>query len=139
MRRFILLGLLMIFVLPVNIYADENGTKVIDMRMCTGIADREPVGESDNFSNSLERIYCYTKVKTDNPPDYITHVWIYNNKTMANIKLNIKGNTWRTWSSKGIVHTWSGKWKVRAIDSNGELLMERDFALGSVLDDEEGY
>jgi len=92
----------------------------------TGLESRELVGEATEFDVSAGRIYCWTKITSENVPTTIKHVWYADAETAAEVPLNIKYPTTRTWSSKAI---WAGKWRVDVVNETGDVLASTDFTV----------
>lgn len=92
----------------------------------TGLESKELVGESTDFDVSAGRVYCWTRVVSDNVPTTIKHVWYADAEKAAEVPLNIKYPTTRTWSSKAI---WAGKWKVEVVGEAGDVLASADFTV----------
>ena len=92
----------------------------------TGLESRELVGEATEFDVSAGRIYCWTKITSENVPTTIKHVWYADAETAAEVPLNIKYPTTRTWSSKAI---WAGKWRVDVVSETGDVLASTDFTV----------
>ena len=92
----------------------------------TGLESREIVGESTEFDVSAGRVYCWTKIVSENVPTTITHVWYADGEKAAEVPLSISYPTTRTWSSKAI---WAGKWKVDVVSESGEVLDSRNFTV----------
>lgn len=88
----------------------------------TSVVDRQPVEIITEADDSLGKIYFFTNVRQLSG-DRITHRWIYQDKTKAEISFDIKGDRWRVWSSKNIWHTWTGKWTVEVVDQLGKVLL----------------
>lgn len=92
----------------------------------TGVESRELVGEATEFDVSAGRIYCWTKITSENVPTTIKHVWYADAETAAEVPLSIKYPTTRTWSSKAI---WAGKWRVDVVSETGDVLASTDFTV----------
>lgn len=92
----------------------------------TGLESRELVGEATEFDVSAGRIYCWTRITSENVPTTIKHVWYADAEKAAEVPLNINYPTTRTWSSKAI---WAGKWKVEVVSEAGEVLTSTDFTV----------
>jgi len=107
------------------------------MVFCTGIEDRMPVGESTQFFESAERIYCYTRIDGAADTLDVTHVWYYGDEEKARIALTVKSASWRTWSSKKMLPGWSGVWHVDVLGPDGNLLLSREFVYKPIEDMEE--
>lgn len=92
----------------------------------TGLESRELVGESTGFDVSAGRVYCWTKIASENVPTTIKHVWYADGEKAAEVPLDIKYPTTRTWSSKAI---WVGKWRVDVVSETGDVLTSTDFTV----------
>jgi len=90
----------------------------------TGIQDRELVGQATEFSASLGRVYCWTKVIAQNVPTSVKHVWYLDGKKSVEITLNVKYPRTRTWSNKAIR---PGSWKVEVLDESGSAVSSVEF------------
>lgn len=97
--------------------------------IATDIVDREPAGTSENFSGRLEKLYCFTEIYTDNFPTKVVHIWLYNDNIIAEVPLNINSGKWRTYSSKRILPSWTGKWKVEVYSEDGALIGSKSFTV----------
>ena len=92
----------------------------------TGLESRELVGESTEFDVSAGRVYCWTKIASENVPTTIKHVWYADAEKAAEVPLNVKYPSTRTWSNKAI---WAGKWRVDVVSEAGEVLTSADFTV----------
>ena len=108
---------------------EQSGLAVEEMVFCTAIENREPVGIDTVFSNTLERIYCYTKISSDIDTTSISHIWYYNDQEVAKVDLAIKAKSWRTWSSKQIMEIWSGNWRVDVVSPSMEVIASKVFTV----------
>ena len=127
MRRLLVLAAVLIAAAAVSATAQENGLTVEKMIFCTGIEDRLPVGESTQFFETAERIYCYTRINGAVDTLDVAHVWYYGDEEKARVDLTIKSASWRTWSSKKMLPAWAGAWRVDVLGPDGELLLSREF------------
>ncbi len=107
----------------------KSNISVVDAALATGIENKNPVGVSDKFPNTVKRVYLWTKIKVQNPPTYIYHVWYYKNREMARIKLYIRYSLFRTWSFKTILPQWTGDWRVQVEDTKGNIIFSKDFTV----------
>src|SRR5881397_2656932 len=105
---------------PPNLYEVEK------IALGTGVESRELVGEATEFDVSAGRIYCWTKVVSQNVPTTIKHVWYTDEQQPAEVPLNIKYPVTRTWSNKAI---WAGKWRVEVVSETGDVLASADFTV----------
>src|SRR5438093_5262581 len=105
---------------PPNLYQVEK------IALGTGVESRELVGEATEFDVSVGRVYCWTKIISQNVPTTIKHVWYAGEEKAAEIPLDIKYPSTRTWSSKVI---GAGKWRVEVVSETGDLLASTDFTV----------
>ena len=92
----------------------------------TGVESRELVGEASEFDVSVGRVYCWTKINSQNVPTTIKHVWYTDEKEAAEVTLNINYPSTRTWSSKTI---GPGVWRVEVVSETGEVLASTGFTV----------
>ena len=128
MREFYILPILLFLSFFNYIYASD--VKVEQFICSKNIVNRKPVGISNNFPVDTGKIYCFTKVKSKNIPTYIYHVWYKDNIKIAEIKLNVKYNSYRTWSYKSISKNDIGNWRIELLDKDKNKLAETSFAIG---------
>ena len=92
----------------------------------TGVESRELVGEATEFDVSVGRVYCWTKITSQNVPTTIKHVWYTDEKEAAEVTLNVQYPSTRTWSSKTI---GPGVWRVEVVSETGEVLASTGFTV----------
>jgi len=105
---------------PPNLYQVEK------IALGTGVESRELVGDATEFDVSVGRIYCWTRIISQNVPTTIKHVWYADEQQVAEVPLNINYPSTRTWSSKAIS---AGKWRVEVVGETGEVLASTDFTV----------
>ena len=125
----VLFVLVLVFFAFQMVYAQEAALKVAEMEFCTGVQDREPVNADTTFLNTVETVYCFTKITGATEPTTVKHIWYHNENEMASVDLNVGGDNWRTWSSKRISEDWTGKWRVDVVSASGEVLMTKGFTI----------
>ncbi len=109
--------------------ASADTLSVAQIAVCDSIVNRAPVGARQVFQMPVERLYCLTKI--DGCPDttFVTHIWFHGDKEMASVRLPVKSEQWRTWSSKRIVKDWMGEWWVQVLYSEEKLLGDIRFEI----------
>jgi len=121
---------LAVIFLPVLALAQDNPALTVeDIRICTSVQDRQPVGSDTSFSRDIGHLYCFTKLSGDQDYATIYHAWYYNDKEMLRVELNTKAKTWRTWSTKSISDSWTGNWRVDVLSSDGNVLGSIEFTI----------
>lgn len=109
--------------------AQSQQIKVNQIDLATSIEDRSPVGSDTTFTADIGNIFCFTQVQSDTDSSEITHVWYHKDEEKARIKLDVKSENWRTWSSKNILDSWTGPWRVIVEDNNGNVLATKTFTI----------
>ena len=94
--------------------------------LTSGIDEREPIDAVSTLSNDNTTLFYFTEVR-DMAGQTITHRWEHNGEVMAEVEFHIGGPRWRIYSSKTLVPTWLGDWKVSAIDAAGNPLSVNNF------------
>jgi len=111
---------------PKQVQEAPKLVQVEKIALGTGLESRELVGEATEFDVSAGRIYCWTKIVSQNVPTTIKHVWYTDEQQPAEVPLNIKYPVTRTWSNKAI---WAGKWRVEVVSETGDVLASADFTV----------
>ena len=110
--------------------AQEAGkVQVVAAAICQNVVDREAVDVGTQFSNSVSRLYCFTKAVSTQIPTEVVHVWSYGDVERARVSLAIKAASWRTYSSKAIQSHEIGQWRVDVLDTSGNLLETVNFEI----------
>lgn len=127
-RIMFMLGLFALFITTTAVAQDTTIT-VTRAVVCTGVVDREPVGEASAFVDSVASLYCFTEL--DGALGQIIHSWYHGDKLMFEKTLN-KGRDgrWRTWSQKNLIKEWTGAWRVDVKDTAGNVLKSVSFEYG---------
>jgi hypothetical protein len=129
-KRLIFVGLLItVLAIGVNAQEEEAEIKVDQMNFCINVVDRQPVNPDTTFADTVEFVYCFTKIVGAEDTTEVTHVWYYENQEKARVTLPVKSPSWRTWSSKRILETWYGKWRVDVLSEDGEVLKSKTFTI----------
>jgi len=71
------------------------------------VVDREPRQAITTLTNDQRHIYYFTELKGMSGQT-ATHRWVYNGRTMAEVKFNVGAPRWRVWSSKTLMPEWTG-------------------------------
>ena len=126
------LAVLFLLIASGMVYAQsEAGFTVEEFKFCTSVDNREPMGINTKFPNTVDRLYCYTKISADSYPKAVAHVWYYNDQLKNKVLMNVKGKSWRLWSSKTIPKDMAGVWRVDLVTENGQVIQSLDFLIES--------
>ena len=108
---------------------EANTVQIVAAAICKDVVDREAVDIGTQFSNSVSRLYCFTKAVSTEIPTEIVHVWSYGDVERARVSLAVRAATWRTYSSKAIQSHEIGPWRVDVLDTSGNLLETINFEI----------
>jgi len=126
-RTAVILLVLGVALVSSAVFAAEVDTGMV----CTAIVDRSCEGTAVSFTADVGKVYAYTRILGMDAGGSITHRWIYKDRNMAEVSLNIGGPDWRTWSSKNVDSLWTGSWKVEIVDnSDGSVIDILEFTVG---------
>ncbi len=103
--------------------------EVVDAVVCRDVQDREPVEPGDSFPADVGKVWCWSKIK-DGKGETIKHIYYYEGEEKAVIELSIGSSMWRTRSSKRILSSWTGNWRVDIVDEEGVTLKSLAFKIG---------
>jgi hypothetical protein len=116
------------FTLPTGSSAQEAIQLGVDVSaICEDVVGLEPTGTGVSFPVTVGRLCCFTRILGASEPTTITHVWYYGTEERARVELIIKGNPWRTYSSKIIQAHEVGSWRVEVLDPEGTVLKVMQF------------
>lgn len=116
-----------LFVLVLFFAGSVSAQNVVQFDFATDVKDRQPVGVDTAFSANVGKIFCFTRIQGAADTSQIAHVWYYKEEEKARINLDVESSDWRTWSSKSILESWTGRWRVLIEDSEGNVLTSRTF------------
>ena len=105
---------------------EEGSYEVVDVKLGTGVKDREPEGVAESFPASVGKVYCWTKIAGPEGGE-ITHAWYKGDEKMGEVKLAVKFKSMRTWSAKTIPADGTGSWRVDVLGPDGAVLKSVPF------------
>lgn len=123
-----LLTLFILIVALIDLKA-QSILKIERIVVSTGVENRQPVGESDTFADSVGTLFCYTEIRGMGDSTTVSHVWYHGENRRADVKLNVRGYRWRTWSTKVIQKDWTGDWRVDVVSADGKILKSKRFRI----------
>ncbi len=129
LKNLFIIVLFLLLVTTNSVSQEKEELQVEEMVLCTAVEERQPVGVDTVFSDTVEKVYCFTKVTGATDTVSVSHVWYFKNSEVAKVSLSVKSKTWRTWSSKNIVKEWDGKWRVDVLSSNGDVIKSKEFLI----------
>lgn len=109
--------------------ATESGEMTVETAIvCLSIEERQPVGEAESFPADVEELTCFTRI-VGGEGKVVVHAWIHEGTTRARVELEIGSNSWRTWSTKRILPSWTGSWELKIMTPEGKVLSSVPFTI----------
>ncbi len=108
---------------------DAAALEVVDPAVCTSVENRACVDPKEEFSASVDRLYCFTRITGAREDTEVTHVWYYGNIERARIPLSVRSASYRTNSSKRIQAHEAGQWRVEVLGPDGSVLKTISFSI----------
>ena len=101
-----------------------------EIKICKNIKNRNPVGIGEIFPNSVDSLYCFTKIENLGKKMEVRHIWYYENQIMTQVRYNVKkSNIYRSWTKKTISSYQIGNWRVEVQDRNGTIIGSKRFTI----------
>src|SRR3989339_1666888 len=108
----------------------SSGLTVTQIVLSSAVAGNQPTDDIAAVSISAGKIYCFTRVKCQNPPQRIEHVWIKPDGTVyTGIDLSISREETFTWSYITLSNSYAGEWSVEVRDSSGAVIGKKVFTI----------
>ncbi len=90
------------------------------------IKDLEPVDTVAVLTSDRNRIIYFTEIH-DMAGQTVMHRWEYNGKIILEIPIKVGTSRWRAYSTKTLLPSWIGDWKVSVVDAAGGTLSVNTF------------
>ncbi len=97
--------------------------------LAASIVDKEPTPAPSPVPADVGRLCYFTEVAAESPTT-VQHAWLWGDREMAVVTLQVSGPKYRTWSCKNIMPEWIGAWKVELRSSDGMVLASKTFSVG---------
>jgi len=107
---------------------EESGITVEDAAVCLSVEERQAVGTAERFASDVGELACFTRI-TGGEGQAVVHAWIHEGTTRARVELNVGSDSWRTWSTKQILPSWTGNWEVKVMTPEGQVLQTIAFTV----------
>ena len=130
MKKIALLSLVLmgLFLLSPVIHAQDAGMKsqagpkVVQMKLGTGVQDKQIVGEDSTFALN-SKVYVWLKI-TGSAGDSLTVTWKQGDHSYKG-NIFVGGNGWRVWAYKTV--SMAGEWTVAISTQAGDVLKDASF------------
>jgi len=112
---------------PESLPGDLN-LKALKATVGSDVKDRMPVGVSNYFSWSTNRVYVWSLIQCKHPPSSIRHIYYFQGEKLSDIHLNVQSSHWRTWSYMSLSNRrYIGPWRVDITSAEGKVLRSLHF------------
>lgn len=91
------------------------------------VSEHEPIDKIEKLESNNRSVYYFTELR-DMSGQTAIHRWEFKGKIMAETKFTVDGPRWRVWSSKNLLPTWTGEWKVSVLNGIGDVISEDIFS-----------
>jgi len=105
---------------------------VIRGTFTTAVEDGEPIDFRSEIQNSVPEVFFFTELEGA-AGQSITHRWKYRNQVMEMVKLDMKNDPGKVWSSRKMRPEWTGAWEVEVVDGNGQIIYRGTLAFEAPL------
>lgn len=96
--------------------------------------DLEPVDTVSTLAHDQTRIVYFTEIH-DMAGQTVKHRWEYNGQIILEVPINVATSRWRAYSSKTLLPSWTGDWKVSVVDAAGGTLSVNTFTYLGIPDE----
>jgi hypothetical protein len=112
---------------PESLRGDLN-LKALKATVGSDVKDRMPVGVSNYFSWSTNRVYVWSLIQCKHPPSSIRHIYYFRGEKLSDVHLNVQSSHWRTWSYIPLSNRrYIGPWRVDITSAEGKVLRSLHF------------
>ena len=109
--------------------------RVVRAQLTHAVKHREPVDEINHVQLQQDKrksIYFFVELN-DLAGQQVTVSWYYQDQPVAETKLRIGGNNWRTYANKLLSRKNTGSWRAVLTDKDNQQLSERHFVVSNHL------
>lgn len=93
----------------------------------TDVVDHEPVDELEAVPADRAKLYFFTEL-TGLEGELVTHRWMLDGETVAEVPIQVRGPRWRAYSVKELPEGSTGPWVVVVVDDEGSVLHRSEIA-----------
>jgi hypothetical protein len=106
---------------PESLSGDLN-LKALKAAVGSDVKEKMPVGVSNSFSWSTDRVYVWSLIQCKNPPSSIRHIYYFKGEKLSDVHLSVQSFHWRTWSYKSLSNrNYIGPWRVDIASAEGKV------------------
>lgn len=95
--------------------------------LTSGVRNHMPVDTLSTVPAEVGRAFLWTRITGSGDTTTVTHAWYRGEEEAASVDLPVNGPDWRTYSTKRILSSWTGPWRVEIRDGAGQVLQTVNF------------
>lgn len=126
-------GLALALAAPASVAAQAGqqagGVSVDGAILTTGVRDHMPVDTLSAVPADVGRVFLWTRITGAQDSTTVVHVWYRGEEEVARVDLPVNSRDWRTYSTKRILPSWTGPWRVEIRDVNGQVVQTVNFTV----------
>ena len=103
-----------------------NAPLKAEIKLGTGVENREPTGTNETFSSDVTQVIGWTKIKGAREPVHVRHIWLYEGREQASVLVPVKSSSYRVWTRKAIQGR-AGRWTFEIRDVQENVIASKDF------------
>lgn len=111
--------------------AQQAGVSVAGAVVTTGVRDHMPMDTLSTVPADVGRAFLWTRITGAQDSTSVVHVWYRGEEETARVELPVNGSDWRTYSTKRILPSWTGPWRVEVRDAAGQVLATVNFTVAA--------
>jgi len=111
--------------------AAASALSVETTAICLDVQDRTPVEDGTSFPSDVGTLSCFTKIVGAETATTVYHRWYVGDTMAAEIPITVNGPSWRCWTRKTILPSWSGACRVDVATDAGDVIASKPFTLGT--------
>ena len=108
---------------------EDPGITVQDAVIARAVKDLIPVSPAETFDADVGKLSCFTRIETRDYPTLIKHLWFYGDRLVMEITLPVNSPNWRTYSTKTILPSAKGDWRVDVTSDDGTIIKSLTFSI----------
>ena len=97
--------------------------------MCEEVKEQIPYNPGVVFSNTNEKVYCYSTFDPVPQNTFIYHTWFFRDSLVTKIKLSVRAPRWSTYSRMQLRDPDKGPWRVEIRNQAEKLLQVLRFSV----------
>ena len=121
-----LMALTLVLIPPASSAAELS---VSDAAVGTGVENLTPQGVAETFDASVGMVYAFTRIMGAEGEVTVKHLWFHQDNLMAEVELPVRSPSWRTYSSKNILPSMTGEWRVDVTVEDGTVIKSLPFSI----------